>query len=255
MRASFDQRIARAAQLAETCLSARELLNFYRRLAVFQKAAFEQLSVTGGSDVRVLLRYFPALLELARNSNADSLAAFAERNLGNAAAREALLLRRWDGGRTLSADSDEPAADFFSRVLLQPYAESLAARGPIDLQADAATCPFCNARPVAVVLRGEGDGAKRSLLCSLCSTEWPFRRVLCPWCGEQDKDKLPIYTASGLDHVRVEACDSCKTYVKAVDLTKDGLAIPVVDELATVALNIWADEHGYAKLEPNVLGF
>jgi formate dehydrogenase maturation protein FdhE len=27
-----------------------------------------------------------------------------------------------------------------------------------------------------------------------------------------------------------------------------------VDEIATVALNIWAEEHGYSKLEPNLLG-
>ncbi len=44
------------------------------------------------------------------------------------------------------------------------------------------------------------------------------------------------------------------TYIKSVDLTRNGHAIPEVDELATVALNIWADEHGYTKLESNLLG-
>jgi formate dehydrogenase maturation protein FdhE len=43
------------------------------------------------------------------------------------------------------------------------------------------------------------------------------------------------------------------TYIKSVDLTRNGHAIPVADELATVALNIWADEHGYHKLETNLL--
>jgi len=104
------------------------------------------------------------------------------------------------------------------------------------------------------VLRGEGDGAKRWLLCSLCSTEWPFLRVLCPNCGEREKDRLPVYTASDFAHARVEACDRCKTYVKSIDLTRDGHAVPVVDELATVALNIWAEDHGYTKLESNLLG-
>lgn len=254
MSATFDQRIARATELAESCPSARDFLNFYRQLALFQKSTFEELRLNAETNVRVLLRYFPALLEFVRRGGPDTLIDFGQRNLGNSEARENLLLRRWEGGSV--ADCEEPAAaDFFSRVLVQPYAESLAARGHIDLQTGAATCPFCNARPVAVVLRGEGDGAKRWLLCSICSTEWPFRRVVCPNCGERDKDKLPIYTASGLDHVRVEACDNCKTYVKSIDLTKDGLAVPVVDELATVALNIWADERGYAKLECNLLGF
>ena len=104
------------------------------------------------------------------------------------------------------------------------------------------------------VLRGEGEGAKRSLICSLCSLEWEFRRILCPGCGEEAVDKLPVFTAGQFEHVRVEACDTCRTYIKSVDLTRNGLAVPIVDELATVPLNIWADEHGYLKLQPNLLG-
>ncbi len=104
------------------------------------------------------------------------------------------------------------------------------------------------------MLRGEGDGGKRSLVCSLCATEWQFRRVICPACGEEDKEKLPIYVASEFDYIRVDACDSCHTYIKSVDLTKNGHAVPIVDEIATVPLNIWAEEHGYWKLEPNLLG-
>ena len=104
------------------------------------------------------------------------------------------------------------------------------------------------------VLREEGDGGKRSLICSLCATEWEFRRILCPACGEEAVDKLPVYTASEIDYVRVEACESCHTYIKSVDLTKNGLAVPVVDELASVPLNLWAEDHGYRKLQRNVLG-
>src|ERR1051325_6665190 len=212
MRTSFDQRIARAKNLAESCMAARDLLDFYGCLTIFQKSIFGQLNLNSETDVRMLLPYFPALLELVRRNGPDALVDFSERNLGNAEARENLLLSRWEIGP--GAAPEDPAAGFFSRVLLQPYAESLATRGDIDCYETAdATCPFCNARPVAVVLRGEGDGAKRWLLCSICSTEWPFRRVICPNCGEQDKDKLPIYTACGIDHVRVAACDSCNTYL------------------------------------------
>jgi FdhE protein len=139
-------------------------------------------------------------------------------------------------------------------VLVQPYAEYLASKGTPPLETAAAICPFCSARPVAGVLRGEGDGGKRWLLCSLCFTEWPFRRVFCPSCGETEKEKLPIYAAEEYPHVRADACDSCKTYIKSIDLTRDGRAVPVVDEIATVALSLWAEDHGYAKLEPNLLG-
>ena len=107
---------------------------------------------------------------------------------------------------------------------------------------------------MVAVLRGEGDGGKRSLLCSLCSVEWNFRRVLCPHCGEEDREKLPIFSAEGFDYMRIEACDSCHNYIKAVDLSRNGLAVPVVDELATVSLNLWAEEHGYTKVQLNLLG-
>jgi FdhE protein len=85
-------------------------------------------------------------------------------------------------------------------------------------------------------------------------TEWEFRRVICPGCGQEDNAKLPVYTAETLPYVRVECCDTCQTYIKTIDLTKNGLAEPLVDELASVPLNLWAQERGYAKLRPNLLG-
>jgi hypothetical protein len=48
--------------------------------------------------------------------------------------------------------------------------------------------------------------------------------------------------------------DTCHTYLKSIDLTKTGLAVAVVDELATIPLDLWAREHGYEKLQINLLG-
>jgi len=39
-----------------------------------------------------------------------------------------------------------------------------------------------------------------------------------------------------------------------VDFRKDGNAVPLVDELAAVELDIWAQEQGMTKLRANVLG-
>jgi FdhE protein len=104
------------------------------------------------------------------------------------------------------------------------------------------------------VLRPQGDGAARWLLCSFCLAEWEFRRIVCPACGEENDRSLPVYTASEFDYIRVDCCDTCKTYIKTVDLTKNGLAEPVVDEIAAAALDLWVQQHGYAKLQPNVVG-
>ena len=142
------------------------------------------------------------------------------------------------------------AEEFFWRIVKQPFAEY--SRKPVE--GIGSTCPSCGSKPVVGVLRGEGDGAKRAFICSVCALEWPYRRLICANCGEEDKEKLPVYLAAQIAHIRVEACDTCGTYLKSVDVTKDGFAVPVVDEIATVALNLWADEHGYTKIETNVLG-
>jgi FdhE protein len=147
----------------------------------------------------------------------------------------------------------DPMHAFYARVMAQADADERAHASKIDAGVQP-LCPFCGEKPVAAVLRPEGDGGKRFLLCSLCFTEWEFRRLLCPHCGEEDKDKLPVYTAEEFPHVRVEACDTCKVYLKSVDLTKNGLAVPEVDELASIALDLWASEHGYTKLQTNLFG-
>ena len=103
-------------------------------------------------------------------------------------------------------------------------------------------------------MRQMGDGAARSLICSFCMAEWQFRRLVCPGCGEENDKKLPVFTASDFDYIRVECCDSCNTYIKTVDLTKNGHAEPIVDELASAPLDLWARDRGYAKLQSNLLG-
>jgi formate dehydrogenase maturation protein FdhE len=42
--------------------------------------------------------------------------------------------------------------------------------------------------------------------------------------------------------------------MKSVDLTVNGLAIPLVDEIAAAPLDLWAAEQGYQKIELNLMG-
>jgi len=82
----------------------------------------------------------------------------------------------------------------------------------------------------------------------LCAHEWSFRRIYYPACGEEREPQVAYYSTPEIAHVRVDVCD---TYLKSIDLTKTGLAVAVVDELATIPLDLWAREHGYEKLQPN----
>jgi len=106
--------------------------------------------------------------------------------------------------------------------------------------------PCGHHEPLVAVLRPEGEGARRTLLCANCLNEYEFRRMVCPFCGEEDHTKLPVYADETVfPHIRIEACDTCHRYIKAIDLTRDGRAVPEVDDIASIALDLWATEHGY----------
>ena len=117
-------------------------------------------------------------------------------------------------------------------------------------------CPFCSGRPQLSILvaAGESDGGGRQLLCATCLTVWPFRRVVCVYCGEEDERQTGYFHTPAFDHLRLDACESCKHYLKTVDLTKLGLAVPLVDEVAGAPLDLWARERGYEKIELNLVG-
>ncbi len=260
----WDARIRRAEELSRKFVSAREILAFYAAIAGFQKNFHEYLTarraaqsakaaLRGALDFSLLAPKFPEFLSLAADAAPEPLAAFA-RELREAGADEwePLLAAYWEKGGRFEPVMEE-AATFCARAFLQPYAELLAT-GPVLPMTTRPVCPRCEAMPQMGVLRPEGDGARRTLLCSFCVTEWDFRRIVCPSCGEEDEKKLGYYTAKEFDYIRVEACDTCKTYINTVDLTKNGLAVPAVDELAAIPLSLWAKEQGYRKLTPNLLG-
>jgi FdhE protein len=267
--AAWEQRIERAQELAESYPFAARVLGFYREIATFQKAVSEEVSAARGRssqpldflpfrdclDVTSVLPRISALLSLVQRVGTPVLMEAAEELKKEPREYwEDFLPAFWRNEGHTVEDAHEMHL-FFARVLLQPYAEHVAAGRWEGFQEYARhACPVCTGKPVVGVLREEGHGAKRSLVCSFCLTEWNYRRIICPECGEEDFDKLPSYTASQFEHVRVEACDTCKRYLKTVDLTKNGLAIPVVDELATLSLDLWAQEKGYRKIEPNCVG-
>ncbi len=163
-----------------------------------------------------------------------------------------LLAAFWNATETAALPAGPH--DFFARAYLQPYAEYI--RSQLTLQGSGPApyvCPFCKRKPGHGVLRPLGDGGLRSLVCSFCLAEWEFRRLVCPGCGEENHAKLAVYTAEEFKHVRVETCDSCRSYIKTVDLTKSGRAEPVVDEIASMPLDLWAKKQGYTKLQINLM--
>ena len=87
----------------------------------------------------------------------------------------------------------------------------------------------------------------------MCLNEWPALRLACTACGEGSFEKLPVFRAEEFDGARIDVCESCQAYFKTIDLTRDGSAVPVVDDLATLPLDLWAGDKGYRRARPNLL--
>jgi len=263
----YDSRIRRAERLTSAYPFAKEFLDLYRGLARFQNSLFQQSaaearnSETSARDLRehldltYLLPHFRGFLSLVEQTGPAALAESARQiSALPSDSWVSLFTSYWSQAGRYDQQVGS-FAQFFPRAFLQPYAELLAAHTPKPpLATTPSVCPLCGARPLLGVLRPEGDGGKRFLLCSFCLQEWDFRRILCPTCGEEQESKLPVYVAEQFPHIRVEICDTCKFYLRTIDLTKDGNAVPLVDDLAAVPLSFWAHEHGYARLQPNLLG-
>jgi FdhE protein len=268
MTGAWEARIRRAEQLAARYSFAREILQFYRSVAAFQqklstdlragaagRKAFSPTSLRDAFDISAILPHFPELLELVARVGPRPLATAAKELESRDRARREEMLTAYFFAGSLGDSPLEPLPAFFARAVLEPYAEVLTALVPrAPWNSAPLRCPLCGARPVCGVLRREGDGGKRFLLCSFCATEWEFRRILCPCCGEEDEKKLPVYVAEQFSHIRVEACETCKFSLRTIDLTTDGHAIPLVDDLAAIPLSLWAEEHGYQRRQPNLLG-
>jgi FdhE protein len=170
----------------------------------------------------------------------------------NSGTVDEMLLEYW------RAPSD---TQFFAKAFLQPYAKWLAESGgqPVDrlLESQENRCPFCGGMPQVSFLQireATSESGNRDLVCATCTINWSFRRVACAYCGEERPTKLGYFHTPEYDHIRIEACDTCKHYIKGVDLTRLGFAVPLVDEVAAAALDVWAHEHGYTKIELNLVG-
>jgi formate dehydrogenase accessory protein FdhE len=122
------------------------------------------------------------------------------------------------------------------------------------------SCPFCGGWPrVSVIAEESGEfmaGSPRFLVCGRCAGWWSFARATCPNCREDDPRKMAAHIAAGRRGVRLDVCDTCSTYIKTFDLRVEGSAdvVPLVDDVASVALDLWADSRGWHRSSVSLAG-
>lgn len=262
-RGRWQSRLERARELRDQQPAVSEAMRLYVAALEFQcdVAARSTQRIRPTTPLREQIdpaaacAALPAMLAVAESHGPERLREEA-RQLRQA--REGKWRQMIDAALASGVSTLHGVDDFFARSCLQPLAENLQVQMPADAHYIGKKCPACGGLPQMAVLRPEGEGASRSLVCSFCLREWMFRRVICPWCGEEDKEKLPRFSSADgeqSDYVHVEACDTCMRYMKAVDLSKNGLAVPLVDEAAWAVLDVWATGRGYQKIVPNLMGF
>ena len=245
----WDTCINRCNHLAQHSPSTAELLTFYAALLETQKQIYNSLNHFVGSlppDLPELRKHLPSLLQVVKSTGPAALAEQANELISaSPETLDELLLDYWH------TRSDQ---QFFAKALIQPYAQRLAKSFVLHRENQ---CPYCLGKPQVsflTIVEAGAESGNRNLLCATCLSSWEFRRVVCAACGEENPARLSYFQTNEYEHVRIEACDSCKHYIKGVDLTRLGFAEPLVDDVATAALDLWAIEKGYTKIELNLVG-
>lgn len=260
----------------------RQLLDFYGALLPVQERAFHDALAASPSPVQVAAfvaeTVVPKVVDVSIAAGPDSLRASAIRWLELDTPYGAV--DRWMAGE------QQPMIErFVARASLGPVLEALGpeARGVCRGRRDARHCPECGGPPqLSYSVRATDDLATgpRRLLCARCGATWGYPRMTCAGCGEDTGPKLPIFSEEGttsgerggvvrglpggaqhhaqeaiFPHMRIEACDSCRRYLLSIDCADDPLAVPLVDEMTAVPLDLVARERGYTKITPNLMGF
>ena len=253
----YGLRRERARELGARFDFAQQQLALYLAVVDTQERVFERARADRPSRedlaayvVRVAL---PGVMEAAAAAGTETL-------------REAVLLRFHEGDLEglidswLHGDEGSGTDAFLARASCQPVLEALpdlatTLRGETDER----HCPRCGGLPQLAVFSETGEAlltSPRKLVCVRCANEWVLSRMTCASCGETAGGKMPILSdVDQFPHLRIDACEMCRRYLITVDLRRDPRAVPVVDELAALPLDLAAAERGYTKIVRNLMGF
>lgn len=106
-------------------------------------------------------------------------------------------------------------------------------------------CPVCGKEPKIGEIRKKEDG-KRYLFCHQCGCRWSFKRIKCPFCGNDERTSLAYFEVEGEERYRVDVCNKCRRYIKTVELPASSEEANLdVEDIATLHLDMIAFDEGY----------
>lgn len=279
------ERRRRTLELRRRHFFAAELLDFYGALLGAQEQAYEE-AISARPPANELVAY---VAEMVVPAVIDVSVAAGPGMLRDAVAQRLEATQLGDIVAGWLRGEDQLMVDrYLARASLGPVLEALgpeygaACAGPRDIR----HCPQCGGPPQLSYFALAGEDLAtglRYLICARCCASWGYARMTCPGCGEDSSSRLPIFNEEGttagergsvvrglptgpnghngaehkavFPHIRIEACDTCRHYLLNIDLAADPAAVPVVDELAALPLDLYARERGFSKLIPNLMGF
>ena len=281
----YAERRRRTGDLLARYPFVRELLDFYGALLGVQEQAFDEAR-SARPAARDVVTYVaemvvPSVVNVSIAEGPQKLREAVALRVNRTDPRE--LVAGWIG-----SDEQVLVDRYLARASVGPVLEAL---GP-DVAAfcigerDARHCPTCGGPPQLsyFALPSEDLAAGgRFLVCARCQGIWGYARMTCPGCGEDSSSRLTIFNEEGtvsgergsvvrglegrlrdrgkaehaavFPHVRIEACETCRRYLLSIDLLAEPEAIPLVDEMSALPLDLYAREKGFTKITPNLMGF
>jgi len=143
-------------------------------------------------------------------------------------------------------DLDPSVLLFLTKVSLRPCFQALREAVKEILNKSAwghGICPLCGSPPDMAFLAATGRGF---LHCSLCGEAWPYPRIKCPFCENEDRRNLGFLGVEGEEGFGVYFCRKCLCYLKTLDMRAFEETAPFdIEYLATLHLDILAPEKGF----------
>jgi FdhE protein len=250
---SWDARRRRASTLRDRWPHAAEMLRLYLALLDVQeragRAALADRPSPAGLAAYVAARVVPAVVAATIAAGPPALAEAVREPLGAPDA----AVRGW-----LAGEAQPAVQEYLARAASAPVLEVLGAVSALPRSARDGGCPRCGGRPQLSYFTESGEAlvtAPRRLLCCRCGGSWIHERMTCPGCGERSSGRLPIYADDPrFPALRADACESCRRYLITVDGQKDEAAVPLVDELTALPLDLYMQERGFTKIVANLMG-
>jgi len=213
-------------------------------------------SATLSMDITAAGRWSKRLVQAAYRSGApkmSTLSGVQHKRLNTVDLFKASLCQngKWLHDAALELDLDVDAFQAVALLIPVPLLQACSRRWASSI-AESWTegyCPVCGAWPAFAEVRG--IERKRYLRCGRCGGSWQAQCLTCPYCSMTDHEELvSLVPEKGGSNVAIDACKRCFGYVKAfTTLQGSAPANVMVDDLASVDLDIAALEQGYRRPE------